>query len=192
HANPLPAMRGDGASGSEAGEGPPSLIDRRRGIHEQRDDVADLLFGQDVVVTEARHVRARRKRFGVVDLLPRVATCFVGVAAILAEPIERRADRPVRKLLRRQLVACITIRAGGLLRVVGVLEALPALRDLLAALPVADEIAVGRIADRVEIGLLDALGGGRRQRALRVFAADALRFILVETRERRLTVRLER
>src|SRR6478672_8131689 len=76
-----------------------SLIDRRCRIDEQCDHVADLLLGQDAMLPEARHVRARGECFGVVDLVPRVLARCVGEAAPLAEAVERRADRAIRKLL---------------------------------------------------------------------------------------------
>src|SRR5678815_4323080 len=125
----------------------PSLVDRRRGIDEQRDDVADLLLGQDAMVAEARHVRARGVRVGVVDLAPCVLARLVAESAQFSEAIERRPDRSVRQLLRRQLMTGRAVGAGGILRVIGKLESLAALRDLLAILPVADELAVGRITD---------------------------------------------
>src|SRR5690348_14787249 len=137
------------------------LIDRRRRVDEQRDDVAYLLLGQDPVIAEARHARARGERLRVVDLLPCVATRLVGVAAQLAEVIERRADRAVRKLLRRKLMTRVAVRTSRPLRIVGVLEALSALRDLLTGFPVADEIVVARVADRRQIRLLDALDDRR-------------------------------
>ena len=37
-----------------------SLVDRRVGVHQQRDEVLDLRFGQDLAVAEARHVASTR------------------------------------------------------------------------------------------------------------------------------------
>src|SRR5439155_23295300 len=115
--------------------------------------------------------RARGVRLCVVDLAPRVFARFIGEAAQLSEAIQRWTDRPVRELLRRQLMTRIAVGSRRALRIVGELESLAALRDLLAALPVADEVAVGRIADRREVRLLDLLGDRSGQRPVRKFAA---------------------
>ena len=108
----------------------------------------DLLLGQDAVVAEARHVRAGAVGLRVPHLAPGVAAHVVGVAADLAEVVERRADGAEADLLLRELVAGVAVGADRPLRVVGELEAGAALRDLLAALPVAEVLAVGRPADR--------------------------------------------
>src|SRR4051794_15647257 len=65
------------------------LVDRRLRVGQQRDDVLDLLLGEDALVAEARHVRAGRERLRVVDLAVRVLACVVGVSAQLAELVER-------------------------------------------------------------------------------------------------------
>ena len=80
----------------------------------------------------------------------------------------------------------------GALRIVGILHAAAFLRDLLAVLPVAEVLAVGRPLDRREIRLLDALRDVLRQRLARVLAARLLRLVLVEAVELRLALLLER
>src|SRR5437867_11644789 len=101
-----------------------SLVDRRSGIHQQRNDVPDLLLGKDMAVSEARHVRARGVRLCVVDLAPRVFARFIGEAAQLSEAIQRWTDRPVRDLLRRQLMTRIAGGSRRALRIGGELESL--------------------------------------------------------------------
>ena len=121
------------------------LIHRRLRIHQQRDDVLDLLLVQDAVVSEARHVRARRVRLRVVDLAPGVLLDLGRKAAQLREVVQRRPDRAVADLGLAELVARVAIRADRRVLRVRPLEAGAALRDLLAALPVA-EIACRRPA----------------------------------------------
>src|SRR5438270_5081800 len=89
-----------------------SLIDRRLRIRQQGHDILDLLLGEDALVAEARHVRARGERLRVVDLAVRVTARLVGVAAQLAELIERRADGAVRELLAREPVTRIAVGAN--------------------------------------------------------------------------------
>src|SRR5262249_2710539 len=50
-----------------------SLVDRRGRIEQERDQVLDLLLGQDAVVAEARHLRACGAGLRVVDLPEDVA-----------------------------------------------------------------------------------------------------------------------
>src|SRR5260221_13084561 len=122
-----------------------SLIDGRLRIHQQGDDVLDLLLGEDAVVPEARHVRARRERVRVVDLAVRVLLQVRREAADLAEVVEARTDGAVGELGPRELVARVAVAAGRNRRIVAVLLADAGLGDLLALLPVAEIIAVSRI-----------------------------------------------
>ena len=101
--------------------------------------------------------------------------------------------RAVGQLLRRELVARVAVGADRTLRVVGILHAAAFLRDLLAVLPVAEELAVGRPLDRREVRLLDPLGDVLRQRLAGVLAAGLLRVVLVhEAVELRLAPLVER
>src|SRR5690242_19189881 len=95
------------------------LIDGRRGIHHQSDNVANLLFRQNAVVAEAGHQAACGKRIGVVDLAPDISTRLVGESAELAEPIKRRPDRSIGQLVRLELMTCVAVRADRSFRIVG-------------------------------------------------------------------------
>src|SRR5947199_647164 len=99
------------------------LIHRRRRVHHQRDDVANLLLGQNAVVAEARHQAARGERFGIVDLAPDIPARLVGESAKLAEAIKRGPDCSVRQLIRRELETRVTIRADRSRGIVGELIA---------------------------------------------------------------------
>src|ERR1700674_5770295 len=90
----------------------PSFVYRGFGIHQQRDDILDLLLGEDAHVAEARHVRASGERLGVVDLSVNVLLHLGRVAAGLAEVIEWRSDGAERELRFRELVAGVAIGAG--------------------------------------------------------------------------------
>jgi hypothetical protein len=168
------------------------LVDRRFGVHQQRDQVLDLRLGEDPVVSEARHQRARVVSLGVPQLAVGVLAHVVGVAAQLAELVERRPDGAKRHFLGRQLVAGVAVAADRAGRVVGVLLAAAFLRDLLAVLPVAQVLAVRRPRDRREVRLFDLLGDLLRQRLARVLSAELLRLVLVEAVESRLSARGER
>src|SRR5258706_9249047 len=98
-----------------------SFVYRGLRIHQQRDDVLDLLLGQDLLLAEARHVRARRERGRVVDLAVGVLLHLRREAAQLAEVVERRSDGAERELRLPELVARVAIRArgnGGVLAVI--------------------------------------------------------------------------
>src|SRR5258706_16034675 len=170
-----------------------SLVDRRARIHEQRDDVLDLLLAEDALVSEARHVGTRREGFGVVHLAERVLLHFGRVAAGLAEVVERRADGAERELGLGELMARVAVAAGGSTSGVGELHADAGLRDTLAVLPVAQVLAVGGVFDGGELRLLEALGDilGNLPVAV-VFAANLLDFILVQAVEFRLALFVER
>src|SRR2546426_11130481 len=89
------------------------LIDRRCRIEQERGDVLDLLLGENTLVAESRHVRARRERLGVVDLAEGIALHVNAIAAQLPVLIEARSDRTERDLAFRQLVAGVAIGADG-------------------------------------------------------------------------------
>src|SRR5207253_6511681 len=135
-----------------------SLIDRRCRIEQKRGDVLDLLLGENALVAESRHVRARRERFGVVDLAEGIALNVNAIAAQLPVLIEARSDRAERELGFRQLVAGVAIGADGALGIIGKLLAATLLRNPLAVFPVTEKLAVGGIADRGEVRLLDRRG----------------------------------
>jgi len=89
-------------------------------------------------------------------------------------------------------MARVAVGADRSFRIIGELLAASFLGDLFAVLPVAAEPAIGGLADCREILLLDPRGDILRDRLAGVLAAHALRFILIESIERRLTRRLER
>ena len=75
--------------------------------------------------------------------------------------------RAVADLGLGQLMAGVAIAAvGPARRIVGEAQAVARLRDPLALLPVADELAVGRIFDRGLLALLDRLGHGLRRQVV--------------------------
>src|SRR5260370_3636725 len=82
-----------------------SLIDRRRRIEQERGDVLDLLLGENALVAESRHVRARRERLGGVDLADGIALHVNAIAAQLPVLIEARSEPTERELALAQLVA---------------------------------------------------------------------------------------
>src|SRR5207237_3294388 len=124
-----------------------SLIDRRCRIEQKRGDVLDLLLAENALVAEARHVRARRERFGVVDLAEGIALHVNAIAAQLPVLIEARPDRAERELGFRQLVAGVAVGADRAFGIIGKLLAATLLRNLLAAFPVTEQLAAGGIAD---------------------------------------------
>ena len=112
-------------------------------------------------------LRARVEGLGVVDLAVGVALRVRAVTAELAEPVEARPDRAEGHFLRRELVTGVAVGADRAPRIVGELLAASFLRDLLAVLPVAQQLSVRGIADRREVRLLDPLGDVLRQRLAR-------------------------
>ena len=126
----------------------------------------------------------------------RRCTCWISrpVAAQLAEVVQAGADRAVRNLLPRQLVAGVAVaaRAASSARREYSMPR-PVLRDLLAALPVAEELAVGRLLDRSRGSpsrCAPRIGLG--QRPCRRTRCTASAFVLVEAVELGLAVLLER
>jgi hypothetical protein len=113
--------------------------------------VGDLLRRQPVVQAETRHVGARREGVGVVDLVVGVLDDLVRVAAQLAEMMQAGADGAVGDFLLGQLVAGVAVAATRTPGRVGLDEADVAAGadcgELLAFLPVADQLAVDRVAD---------------------------------------------
>src|SRR5438477_269482 len=94
------------------------LVDRRGGVEQKRHEILDLLRRQRSRGAEARHLRAQVVRLGVIDLAVDVALHFGARAANLAEATQARADRAVRELARRELVAVVAAAARGLARLV--------------------------------------------------------------------------
>src|SRR5215470_1952614 len=133
------------------------LVDRRAWIEEQRDQVLDLLLGGRRVITEARHLRAQVVGLGVVDLAVDVPLHLGTVAAQLAELVEARADRAEGGLPGPDLVAVVAAAAGDA-GGVAPCQSAPALRDAFTRFPIAEELAIGREADRGQLILLQALG----------------------------------
>src|SRR5437870_1546429 len=169
-----------------------SLIDRRRGIEEERGDVLDLLLGEYALVAESRHVGARRERFGVVDLAKSIALHVNAIAAQLSVLIEGWSDRTEREFGFRQLVAGVAVGADGAFGIIGKLLAATLLRNPLAVFPVTEKLAVGGIADRGEVRLLDRRGNILRRCVACGKAAGALRLILLQAVEPGLACRPER
>src|SRR5437773_424395 len=169
-----------------------SLIDRRRGIEEERGDVLDLLLGEYALVAEARHVGARRERLGVVDLAERIALHVNAIAAELSVLIEGWSDRPKRELGFRQLVAGVAIGADGAFGIIGKLLSSTLLRNPLAVFPVTEKLAVGGIADHGEVRLRDRRGNTLGRCVARGEAAGALCLILLQAVEPGLACRPER
>src|SRR5437868_5055335 len=132
-----------------------SLVDGRRGIHQQCDDVLDLLFGEDAVMAETRHVGAGRVRIGIEYFAVGVALNVGAIAPRLGELIQTRANRAVRNFFRIELMTRVAIGAHRTFRIIGVLHAATFLRDPLAIFPVAEILAVGRPFDGRKIGFLD-------------------------------------
>src|SRR5204862_7715277 len=92
----------------------------------------------------------------VVDAAEGIALDVRAVAAQLAEAAQARAERAVRCLLRRELVAVVAAAAASGAGRVGPLQAAAVLRDRLAALPVAKQ-APGRKPYRRELLGLELL-----------------------------------
>src|SRR5258706_10506893 len=90
-----------------------SFVYRGLRIHQQRDDVLDLLLGQDLLLAEARHVRARRERGRIVDLAVGVLLHLRRETAKLAEVVERRAAGAQTEVPLPELVARRANRPGG-------------------------------------------------------------------------------
>src|SRR3954469_1687577 len=126
------------------------LVDGRGRVEQQRDQVLDLLLGERAGEAEARHLRARAVRLGVIDLAVDVALHVVARAALLAKAEQARADGAVGKLGGREAVAVVAAAAGGLARLVGPLHAAAVLREALAAFPVAHQSAL-RERDRLHL-----------------------------------------
>src|ERR687884_1492473 len=130
--SPRPAGGTGGRRTRTAGDG-------RGGVEQQRDQVLDLLRRERAGRPEARHLRADVVRLGVVDFPVHVALHLGARATRLAESAQARADGAVRELLGRELVTVVAAAAGGIAGLVVPGEAAPALRDRLAALPIAEE-----------------------------------------------------
>src|SRR6185436_5046170 len=170
----------------------PSLIYGRVRVEQQRGDVLDLLLGEDAVMPEARHVGAGAESLRVVALAVGVALDRLACAAQLAEVVEARADGAVGDLRLGQLVAGVTVGARGSLRIIVELHPLAVLRNTLAALPVADQLAVGGVPDRRKILLLDAGGSLLGKFLRRRLAAQLLGLVLVQALELGLSALVER
>src|SRR5690606_20000748 len=159
------------------------LVDRRFRIEQQRQHVADLLLGQDPGRAESRHLVARLEGMRIPDARPCVPHHLGRVSAQLAVVVETGADVAEGNLVARKLVAGVAVAAGLRAGLVVVLEAAPRLRDLLALLPVAQELSVGGVLHVGERLLLDALGHLLRDRTPLVLRALALQVRLLETVE---------
>src|SRR4029077_4810247 len=83
------------------------------------------------------------------------------VAAYGTEAVQARPDGAERGLLGRELVAVVAAAAEGGARLVGPLQTAAVLRDALAILPVADQVALreGDGLHLVGFELLRKLGG---------------------------------
>src|SRR5258706_2298348 len=125
-------------------QNPALLVHRRFGIQQQRRHVLDLLFGEDAVMPEARHVRAGGVGLGVIDLAEGVLLDRGAVAAQLAVVVQAGADIAVGELLRRQLVAGVAVAAVRIGGIVGGLFADTGLGNFFAGPPVAQQLSVRR------------------------------------------------
>src|SRR2546428_3387749 len=134
------------------------LVDRRGGIEKQSDEILDLLLGEGARVSEPRHLRAQVVRLGVVDLAVDVFLDLRAAAAHFAEIAQARADGAERRFLRRELMAVVAAAVVGAGRLVAPSEAAAALRDALAALPVADAVAGGGGGGRYLVWLAGPVG----------------------------------
>src|SRR4051812_20816965 len=165
------------------------LVDGRGRVEEQRDQVLDLLLGERAGEAQARHLRARAIRLGVVDLAVDVALHVLAGAALLAEAEQARSDGAVGELRGREPVAVVAAAAGRLARLVGPLHAAAVLRQALAALPVAHQPAL-REGDGLHLlGLYGFRHVGRRM-VVRL-GADLLQAILHDAVHAGLAARME-
>src|SRR5690606_14500410 len=128
----------------------------------------DLGFGQVAHVAGARHVGAGVVGLGVPDLAPGVlhdrlgrGAVRVGDAAQLAVVVQAGTDGAEGDFFLGDLVAVVAVAAIGRIGLVAPGEAAAALGDLLALLPVAQELAVRRPLDRLQVGFFQALGHRR-------------------------------
>src|SRR5690606_30121403 len=87
----------------------PSLVDWAFWIHQQRDDVLDLIDGEDLVCAEAEHVRACYMRMRIVDPLVDGLDLLLLIVPDLAVVVESRSQCAVAHLLHRQLMAGIAV-----------------------------------------------------------------------------------
>jgi hypothetical protein len=140
-------------------------------------------------VAEARHLRAGVVGLRVVDLAVDVPLHFLRVAAQLAEAEQARSQRAEGRLGRRELVAVVAAAAGGRARAVAPHEAATVLRDRFAALPVAEQAALGE-GDRLHLVRLELLRDRRRRPVARL-GAEALQAVLRDAVHGRLAARLE-
>ncbi len=145
--------------------------------------MGDLLRRQPVVQAEARHVGAGREGVGVVDLFVDVLDrVFIG-AADLAEMMQAGADGAVGDFLLGQFMAGVAVAAAHASRRVRLDEADVAAgadrSELLAFLPVADQLAVHRVADGGGIQLFQLLADLAR-RVVAILLAGLHRFVLLQ------------
>ena len=135
-----------------------------------------------LLAAEPRHVRARKSRLRIVDLFVHRLGLGLAELADLAVVEQARPDRAVADLGLGQLVAGVAVAAvRPARRIVGEAQAVARLRDLLARLPVAHQLAVGRILDPRLLALLDRLGDRLRRHVL-VQRALLHRLVLHEAR----------
>ena len=118
------------------------LVDRRIRVHQQRRDVLDLLFGQDAVMAESRHVRAGGIRFRIVDLAKCVFLRCLGIATQLGEVVQAGPNIAEGNFLFRQLVAGIAIGTDWTGGVIAELFTDTGLRNFLAFFPITEKLAV--------------------------------------------------
>ena len=163
-------------SRARAKRGPRSrglLVDRRFRVEQQAPSGPALALVEHAGVAEARHVRAGVVGLGVAELAPGVFDDRLGRRA--GRIGRRRAacrsctgsgrscrtrSRPCRS--GGSCSSCRRSRAFG--RLVAPGHAAAVLRQLLAGLPVADELAVAGHLDGLQVGGLDRLGLASRQR----------------------------
>ena len=131
-------------------------------------------------MSESRHDGARRIGVRIVDLPVSVTLRLGPVTSELSKLVQAGPDRPVGKLLGRELVACVAVtanRAGG---IVGELLAASLLRNLLPIFPIAEQISIGRILDGRQIERFNFLRDVAWRCLAGEFAAKVLRSALNE------------
>jgi len=88
-------------------------------------------------MAETRHIRARIKGFGVIDLAPGVLHHCLGIAAQLAVVVEARSQRSMGDFLFANLVTVVTVTPIGRIGLIAIGTASTVLGKPLSRLPVA-------------------------------------------------------
>ena len=126
-----------------------------------------LIFGQNALVPETRHVRAGIKGLSVIDLAPGVLHHGFAIATQLAVVVKRWAKGSMGNLFLADLVAVVAVAAIGCACLIAIRAATAVLGNTLTLLPVPQELAVCRIFNCSIFGLLQLTSSFARQRRLR-------------------------